>query len=304
MNNQEKMMGLKYIGTFTGPRYASFIHADSGIETQIKIETFANTDFFEFSCGCCFEVDNGNKLMRKSRDAFFGFYIGGLEKLHGLRPTSATKQATAKYTPLNKNCFPKTPHVCCPEDPNLMMELMKMTAQLGKKTVGRYLALCWTPPKEKRRGKEFSETFRSIQKQKITETELTMIAYKLWLPFFDKTSTIHLQKTKETNLTTTNFKEMQDDFAAKQAQALTDEELITLFSEASVKEKKPKSQQDSEPNCPSFHVNTKTSLSHKTTTTKKATTPEITNKNDHLNLRNCHRNNCSYLSSLITLPLS
>lgn len=235
------MLGLKYIGTIQGPRFGKYLHADSEVEMQIKIESFANADFFEFSCGCCIEIDNCDKLIRNSRKTFLGFFIGGLEKLHGLKmitPLSTTKSPPATYSPLN--CVPKTPHICCPKDPKLLVELMKMTARLGKKAVGRYLALCWTPPKKKRRGKEFSETFRSIQKQRITVKEITMVATKIWLPFFDNTSTIHLTKTKEMNLTRTTFKELQNDYATKQAQALSDEQLISLFSEASVHEKKTK----------------------------------------------------------------
>ncbi|CAG5096062.1 Oidioi.mRNA.OKI2018_I69.XSR.g14460.t1.cds [Oikopleura dioica] len=216
--------------------YGKYWHSASGTQFQTKFARCPRADIIEFSCGCSIKVDKPTKLWTNPRETFCNFFGGIFSK-----SLSAIGISPGDSLWSNTN-FPKTPHICCPKDPNLTVELTEMVAASNEKYLRMAITSSWLEKRKHSKNTGTNPTIRTIKYKPRTEKDYTYIATKFFLPFFENTSRCPTPRDSREKriLKTRNSKQHHEPDEKKEMPALTDAELIALFSQTSLKEKKTK----------------------------------------------------------------
>ncbi|CAG5091518.1 Oidioi.mRNA.OKI2018_I69.PAR.g13094.t1.cds [Oikopleura dioica] len=243
---------------------AEFIkcHDDhSGTSFQIKLLSFPDHQIFEFSCGCCFTID---EFINISPCLYRKEHAPGFLYFHQIR-LAFIKCYNARFLKKNDSLwandpvFEKTPHFCCKKDPWLIIRLVGIIKASRMERIGWIFGhieedlTCIARSKEKeatkKRIKNGSSILQSLSNMdKIWEA--CDEAEFVWYPIFNSTVQIPTQereaKGKERKLPKELKNALQIQPVAEKP--LSEKELVDLFNQSSEKLKKRKAKETKKPN--------------------------------------------------------
>ena len=242
---------------------AAFIkcHDDhSGISFQIKLLYFFDHLIFEFSCGCCFNLDEYINISRcpRRKDYIPGYIYFQQIRLAFIKCYNAVYLKKSNSLWANGCDFEKTPHFCCQKDPWLIIRLVgiikasrmeRLNFMYGHMEDLSFLARA----KEKTMAKNFLKNATSVLDGMSNTNKIWEAcddAELIWFPIFTSAVQIPTQEREAKGKHRKLPKELKNALQIKPApeKSLTEEEIINLFNQPTEKPKKEKSKETKKPN--------------------------------------------------------